>query len=479
MNHRAIVLSAVCLFVGAFAGGAVGSMFGVTSTSGVTGAMIGGVLGVVAGLVGGIAGRLSRRRLSSLRNSSSPGEGVADRDGASGRSTSGLLASRVLDALKDGQWVPIALFVTMCCLMAYVRGVHYGGDTSRYIEGAERILAGEPLALRQNTYVGYILYVAALKGLGLGDLGIIVGQVVLSGLVTVALYDLGRRLSGPAAGVVAASLYAANPDIARFTFAILTDSLYTSSLVLMIYAFYQVQASGWTKWVTVASVTGFATAIIRPNGWTVLPLYLFLLAFGLISRRGIQQAIRPIGMMVCATAVLLVLVFSTGLTEGNPLQIVLDDGWAERAHPASGMVIAGDPDLLARTPSSTIRMPAVAGEGTETIFTYCINQVGACSRLFATRVWTLFAHTRSFYSFRHNLLILVTVPVIYFLASIGFIAHWRDPLSWLVLAIISVHAALVGYSFADWDGRFLTYFFPLITLYSAIGFIGLLTLMRR
>ena len=39
----------------------------------------------------------------------------------------------------------------------------------------------------------------------------------------------------------------------------------------------------------------------------------------------------------------------------------------------------------------------------------------------------------------------------------------------LSLAVVGLHVAVIGLTFADWDGRFLMFFFPLLTLYSGVG----------
>jgi hypothetical protein len=58
---------------------------------------------------------------------------------------------------------------------------------------------------------------------------------------------------------------------------------------------------------------------------------------------------------------------------------------------------------------------------------------------------------------------------LYALAAVGFWATHRHSLTALSLAVIGVHAAVIGLTTDDWDGRYLTYVFPLITLYSGVG----------
>lgn len=138
------------------------------------------------------------------------------------------LLTRRLRTLARGNRLPFLLFAVACLFMFFVRGVHHGGDTARYLDGAERLVNGDPLVGLQRAYLGYIVFVALAQVLGAGGTGVVVAQVLVSALCVAALYDLGRRVAGETAGIAAASLYAVNVDLARFTFAILTDSLYTS-----------------------------------------------------------------------------------------------------------------------------------------------------------------------------------------------------------------------------------------------------------
>ena len=61
-------------------------------------------------------------------------------------------------------------------------------------------------------------------------------QMTVAGLAAIAQYDLGRRLHGHGAGLLAAGLLVANPDISRWHTFLLTDSLYTSMVVPTLWA---------------------------------------------------------------------------------------------------------------------------------------------------------------------------------------------------------------------------------------------------
>jgi hypothetical protein len=54
-------------------------------------------------------------------------------------------------------------------LLAFI-GPLTGGDTVIYMDGATRLLDGQPLVERQPSYIGYIVIVAACQAMGVGRL---------------------------------------------------------------------------------------------------------------------------------------------------------------------------------------------------------------------------------------------------------------------------------------------------------------------
>jgi hypothetical protein len=84
-------------------------------------------------------------------------------------------------------------------------------------------------------------------------------------------------------------------------------------------------------------------------------------------------------------------------------------------------------------------------------------------------VLTELAHARPFYSRSHNLAISPFLPPFYLLAALGFVVVRKQRLAWLLAGIIAGHVAVIGLTFADWDGRFLRHFLPLVGVLFARG----------
>lgn len=365
--------------------------------------------------------------------------------------------------LAKMEWLPAVLFVMMCIIVWFVRGTHFGGDSSNYIESAEGLLEGKELAFWTTSYLGYILFVALHKFFGLGELNIIISQVVLSALVAVALYDLGRRLAGEGAGIIAASLYAVNVDLARFTFAILSDSLFTSVIFLTTYATYRASKS-WDGWLVVSLLLIVVTGLIRASGWVLMPCFLLFLLLTRIRLLRLKHYL--MGGVFLAFSMLGIVHYLDWYSKGEILnnfikmgEVVLGESQCIRKG-----LIKGDQSFILDMPSDTDE----SGDQLSLI-RYCTLYTGSCVLLFGSRVIASFAHTRFFYSTRHNLVIGVAFTVLYLLAAIGFVRYLREPFTWLIVGIIVCHMTVVGYFGADWDGRFVLHIFPLITMYSGIG----------
>jgi len=376
------------------------------------------------------------------------------------------LLTRRLRTLARGNRLPFFLFAVACLFMFFVRGVHHGGDTARYLDGAERLVNGDPLVGRQGAYLGYIVFVALAQVLGAGGTGVIVAQVLVSALCVAALYDLGRRVAGETAGIAAASLYAVNVDLARFTFAILTDSLYTSGLVLSVYLTYRTLAID-RRWAGPAAATVVFTASLRPSGIFITAIFGTFLAFAILRERSlIWKGLATVAVMIGSLLFVASPVRSVFSTE-DPVQ------WLVEGTVVWGDVDSPDPYEMQMPPAGDI------DDGVRSAIGYCSDWPVSCARLFLQRVGVYFAHTRPFYSFRHNLVILLIFPPLYGLAVVGLWATRHHSFTVLSLAVIGVHTAVTGLTHVDWDGRFLTYIFPLITLYSGVGIAMLAPRLRE
>lgn len=354
----------------------------------------------------------------------------------------------------------VFVFLVMQTTLAWTGGlVRRGGDSEGYLRNAAALLRGDLPPGKGTSYLGYDAAIALCQASGLGLRGLILIQMATAALAAIAQYDLGRRLHGHGAGLLAAGLLVANPDISRWHVFILTDSLYTSMVILAIWATHLAATQQRARWFAGAAIVVASTALLRPNGWILVPIATVYWTFHRVdspSFRWLSAAVVASTFALCAVTVP---AFRGGIQAERPGEML-----------RKGEVIWGYPAARLSMPGS--REPIAAGWTGE--LGYILRHPLACTRLACLRVWTEFAHVRPFYSPRHNSIIVVCVAAVYVLAAIGYFMVRSQPLARLIAAVIGGQALVIALTFADWDGRFLLYVFPGICLFSACGVAGLL-----
>jgi hypothetical protein len=128
------------------------------------------------------------------------------------------------------RWAIVGLAVGFLGLNAALllhTGIRIGGDSSRYIGGAEELLQGR---LRLGSYYWaygtHTAVVAAMQAIGAGLPGVVGVQIGVAAIAGLALAAMAAALGGPAAGGAGAAFLLVNPDVVRWHAYILTESLY-------------------------------------------------------------------------------------------------------------------------------------------------------------------------------------------------------------------------------------------------------------
>lgn len=336
-------------------------------------------------------------------------------------------------------------------------GSQIGGDSGRYLEGAQNLLSGLPLTGKQPSYRGYIFLLAALSKLGFGTTGVIVVQIIASALSLICLFKLGEKLSGEKAGWTALGLVGLNPEIQRWNFFILTDSLYISMSVICCWLVSS--TCGALNPARKKLILGLGVmfmlwnAFLRPNGWVFLSVFS---VFGFLSSVKTTKYRLLIGSIIGVVFLLLatrISAFHQGIQNEDPGKAL-----------KTGLILWGYPQWsLSMPPESalTIEWPSV--------FVYVIQHPLATARLVISRVVLELIHVRPFYSTRHNIAVILFLIPVYLSALRGFLVVRKINLARLMALIILGQCLVVAVTFADWDGRFLLYVFPFISVFSGVG----------
>jgi hypothetical protein len=329
------------------------------------------------------------------------------------------------------------------------RGVFFGGDSLRYVDGADRVFHHVGLVGNQRSYSGYIIFLVFLRYLHLSNVGVVTIQICLAALAGLALYELAKHLAGRMAGLLAAVLFLLNPDIFRWNLFVLTDALYIDFVILSCWAIWKASGSLLTKTLSFAIVL-FASSI-RPNGW---PLPLIAVSYWILlpQRNRLAKLVIVAALFVSfGYGLSRMQFFVSGIENVNPLGALNNNVivWGY-PHPFAGALDSKSVDWrklglqVVRNPVSTMKLAGL-------------------------RVAAEFLHVRPFYSRLHNIAILLFLPAIYASAVYGFVRLRNEPLVLLMSAIIFYHTLIIAAFFADWDGRFLLHIFPLVGVLSSSG----------
>jgi hypothetical protein len=206
-------------------------------------------------------------------------------------------------------------------------------------------------------------------------------------------------------------------------------------------------------WYPAALGVVLAAALVRPNGWVLIPVALVFWIVRAPWRRRARWAAVATLAAASAAAVLSLPAARRGIESQGPVQSL-----------RKGEVVWGFTGWRVPMPAAAAPRDDLAAG-----LAYVARHPLPTVRLAASRVAAEMAHVRPFYSWPHNAAVAVFLAVMYPLALIGFVRHRREPFTTLAAAVIAAHLAIVAATFADWDGRFLLYVLPLFLLMAGCG----------
>ena len=180
----------------------------------------------------------------------------------------------------------------------------YTPDSPEYVQLARNLSAywnpHDPLMESGlNRTPGYPLLIATVFALGGENVGNVIGIQILLFLGSIYLtYRIGKRLSGPLCGSVAAFVLALNPESNVFTIYLMNETLFTTVLLAATWVWLIALDQPHKHWAFVSGLLIGAATLIRPAGM-YLPLLLappFLLGSQRFSQKCVQAALFVAGV---------------------------------------------------------------------------------------------------------------------------------------------------------------------------------------
>ncbi|MDP3685418.1 MAG: hypothetical protein Q8R32_01135 [bacterium] len=332
-------------------------------------------------------------------------------------------------------------------------GIRHGHDTPRYVEGAIAMLRGELPHGKGGSYLGYAAVVATARLAGLGDGGIILFQVLFSGIAAVATYAIGTKLFDHRTGLVAALLFLGFLKLHPWNFFILTDSLFISLSIISIALV--LHARSWPLSVLTAVVL-FWTTFLRPNGF-IVPLAVVSAALVVWS---LQKRFAAVGATIL------------GLDLVAPLLLPVVGGMASHErillYYKEGTVIPGYEQLRVLPPAAAAAWPTASTSLLKDLARIWILEPVYSLKLAAAKLTAFVLTIRPYHHWWYNLLIAATLYPLYILAALGIRRGSRDQYGKvLLLTFVIMQTLLVMVTFDDWSGRFLLPVLPVVFVFAA------------
>jgi hypothetical protein len=244
--------------------------------------------------------------------------------------------------------------------------------------------------------------------------------------------------------VLAAAFFVVDYDIARRHLYVQTDSLYISLVVIVTWAAHRAVGRG-TRAYLAASGLVLLIALIRPNGWVMVPI----VAIYWIARSTLHRTAR----IAAAAAVV----------------IVCGGSAAAFAAIQFGRETPSRRELVARGQQvNPQRLP----------FARVMTIRGRLDpSMMPVRVVNELWHIQPGFTLGHKIMVVAVLAMVYPLAILGFVRSRGQPLAQFMAAIVACHLLVVAITFDDKDGRYLLYFFPFLVVFAACGAAG--TVGRR
>lgn len=338
-------------------------------------------------------------------------------------------------------------------------GVRYGGDSPRFLAGADALTGDAELRPEHRVHLGYVALVALSHEMGLRDGGVIALQLLAAAAAALALYDLGRRIGGRWAGLAVAALFVTTPDFTRvmgWHAFVLTDSLYVSGVVLVTWSTVRAAERPRPGRLAALGLLLLAIGSLRPQGWLLVPLALGCLALVAIDRRRVAWAV------VASVCVALALTARGVGADASPTFARPDRALL------TGQVYYGREgarEMPGRAPSRP---------GWRGVVEFAFEHPLATAELTARRVGGELAHVRPNWSAAHNAAALGSVLPVHVLAGVGLVLLRRRWEVRFLAAVVVAHLAVVAFFWGDVDGRFLLHVLPLLQLLAVWGAVAAL-----
>lgn len=344
-------------------------------------------------------------------------------------------------------------------------GVKYWLDSGRYIDGADKLIDRERFVGRENQYVGYLAVIALLKVVGADIVWVVIIQIIIALLAAVTLYFSALKFTkSRLAGLLASGLFLCNPFIVQWHQYVLTESLYTSFIILFLWSLIRLANKINIKNIFISVLLLIVTMSIRPNGWILLPVFIIFLIFVLNLKRKIKFFAAAGVFTLFIVSILSIGTMRNAVNITAPVKN-LQDGVTVWQHHELYLDMPQNPELYNDNISS----------GAKYIFRHPFSVI----KLGVVRAGYSLIHIRPYHSPKYKLRVLWLLVPVYLLSLVAIFSEQKNKITFASLLIIIGHLLIVALTYAEHDSRFDIYILPVFYLLAAAGFSTIIGCFRQ
>lgn len=346
----------------------------------------------------------------------------------------------------------MCLWVLVQMVLFLKSGVKISVDSPLYISGAMDWMGGNLPNGRNIWYSSYSAFIAGVFWFGGDAKAVVVIQLLFSGIAAGCLYALAIEWFDRTSAILVVLFYSLWIPLQEWNTFVYTESLFTSCCIISLAALTKSK----NTWQYVLS-TGLIlfTFFLRPTGFAfaVGLICYFLYSIGSRSSK-IKRAVFIVLTLLSAVVLSLMLKDYTLIESYSKAEIIYPNISLGLEVPTNLYIPAQDHSTLVRVIQFAFYNPV-----------YFMKLVGLKLLLFIGNV-------KPYFSWLHNMLIVVFVYPLYWFAMKGFI-HFPKPRKekYFIAGFVIVQALAVALTTENWDGRFLIPILPFIFLLAAWGLV--------
>lgn len=370
-----------------------------------------------------------------------------------------MLKTRNIDLGNYAPYAP-ALLLLLWLLMQvgvyYAHGVMVVFDSHRYLDEADKLLKPSGISHLRLSYLSYSAILALCISVFGSAKAVVLVQIVVGGLSTIAFYRLARfLLQSRLLSYFATGLLLLWPLYQHWHFYIHTESLFAS---LSIIAFYRAAtASNFWHYIQLLLLL-FLITFLRANGFMVVLAVLTYAGTEYWLRQ--EYSLRRLLLVVFIGGTVFTVVFA---------HFFLNDMTGTHSftgHLISGNIIQGYDKMSFKAQQELVLSGSPLAQVSQLVWQEPVFFI----KKSLGRIFYYWSQMRPYISLRYKIAIVAYLYPLYILTIIGL---WKKQLPMpfiLALAALSgLFTAMVVVSGVDWDNRFMMPLLPYLFLCAAAG----------